>query len=274
MFDQHVARNSMDSIVPDLATSWAWSDDGKQLSFKLRQGVKWHDGKPFTAKDVACTFESRDRSPRSCDAARARPGGGNLEKVTVESDFDVTIHLKHRQPALLALLASGYTPIYPCHIPTADMRRKPVGTGPFKFVEFKMNEGIKLVRNPDYWKPGRPYLDGIEFTIIPDRSTRMLSFIAGKFDMTFVADVSVPLLKTVKKDAPNAQCVLRSHRGQHEPDRQPRQAAVRRSQDAPRHGADPRPPGLHRHPRGGSGADERRPAAAAGRRVGPDARRC
>ena len=65
-------KNSLKSIVPDLATSWAWSDDGKQLAFKLRQGVKWHDGKPFTAKDVACTFdlllERRDklrRNPRS-----------------------------------------------------------------------------------------------------------------------------------------------------------------------------------------------------------------
>ena len=58
------------------------------------------------------------------------------------------------------------------------MRRKPIGTGPFKLAEFKMNEGIKLVKNPDYWKPGRPYLDGIEYTIIADRSTRMLSFIS------------------------------------------------------------------------------------------------
>ena len=57
IFDQHVARNSLESIVPDLATSWTWSVDGKGLGFKLRQGVKWHDGKPFTAKDVACTFD-------------------------------------------------------------------------------------------------------------------------------------------------------------------------------------------------------------------------
>ncbi|MGH8639365.1 MAG: ABC transporter substrate-binding protein, partial [Burkholderiales bacterium] len=57
MFDQHVAKNSFESIVPDLATKWTWSGDGKQLVFTLRQGVKWHDGKPFTAKDVACTFE-------------------------------------------------------------------------------------------------------------------------------------------------------------------------------------------------------------------------
>ena len=121
----------------------------------------------------------------------------------------MTFHLKQPQPALLALLASGYTPIYPCHVPAADMRRKPVGTGPFKLADFKMNEGIKLVKNPDYWKPGRPYLDAIDFSIIADRSTRMLSFIAGKFDMTFPADVTVPLLKNIKRDAPQAQCTMR-----------------------------------------------------------------
>ena len=209
LFDQNVATNSMDSIVPDLASSWKWSEDGRQLAFKVRSGVKWHDGQPFTAKDVACTFdfltdpEKLRRSPRAA-------WWWNVDKVAVESDTDVTFHLKQRQPAFLALLASGYTPIYPCHVPTADMRKKPIGTGPFKFVEFKMKEGVKLTRNPDYWKKGRPYLDGIEFTIIPDRSTRMLAFIAGKFDMTFVADVSVPLLKTIKKDAPKANCILRS----------------------------------------------------------------
>jgi peptide/nickel transport system substrate-binding protein len=209
IFDQHVARNSLESIVPELATSWAWSDDGKQLSFKLRQGVKWHDGKPFTAKDVACTIElltNPEKLRRNPHAA----WWGNIEKATAESDFDITLHLKHRQPALLALLASGYAPIYPCHVPTADMRRKPIGTGPFKLVEFKTNEIIRLVKNPDYWKPGRPYLDGIEYTIIADRSTRMLSFISGKFDMTFVADVTVPLLKNIKSDAPAAQCTMRS----------------------------------------------------------------
>jgi peptide/nickel transport system substrate-binding protein len=209
MFDQHVARNSLDSVVPDLATSWTWSGDGKGLSFKLRQGVKWHDGKPFTAKDVACTFDlltDPDKLRRNPRAA----WWGNLAKVTVEGDFDVTIHLKRPQPALPALLASGYTPIYPCHVPTAEMRRKPIGTGPFKLAEFKMNESIKLVKNPDYWKPGLPYLDGIEYTIIPDRSTRMLSFISGKFDMTLPVDVTVPLLKTIRKDAPNAQCTMRS----------------------------------------------------------------
>ena len=88
------------------------------------------------------------------------------------------------------------------------MRTKPIGTGPFKFVEFKANESIKLTRNPDYWKKGLPYLDGIEFTIIPNRSTAILGFISGKFDMTFPTEVSIPLLKDVKAQAPNAVCVV------------------------------------------------------------------
>src|SRR6202022_2679658 len=57
LYDQHIAQNSMDDIRPELAESWAWSSDGKKLPFKLRQGVKWHDGKPFTSADVKCTFD-------------------------------------------------------------------------------------------------------------------------------------------------------------------------------------------------------------------------
>ncbi len=208
VFDQNAPKNSLDTIVPDLATSWETKDDGRKLVFRTRDGVKWHDGQPFSAADVACTFDlilSPDklrRNPRSA-------WYGNVEKVTADSPSEVTFHLKRPQPSLLALLASGYTPIYPCHVPAADMRRKPVGTGPFKLAEFRMNEGIKLVKNQDYWKPGRPYLDAIEFSIIPDRSTRMLSFVAGKFDMTFPSDVTVPLLKNIKRDAPQAQCTMR-----------------------------------------------------------------
>jgi peptide/nickel transport system substrate-binding protein len=81
--------------------------------------------------------------------------------------------------------ASGYTRVYPCHVSPRDMRQHPIGTGPFKFVEFKPNESIRLARNPDYWTPGRPYLDGVEYTIIPNRSTAILAFTAGKFDLPF-----------------------------------------------------------------------------------------
>ena len=80
--------------------------------------------------------------------------------------------LKRPQPAILALIASRYTPVYPCHVAPRDMRQHPIGTGPFKFIEFKTNESIRLARNPDYWKPRPPYLDGIEYTIIPTARPR------------------------------------------------------------------------------------------------------
>ena len=82
----------------------------------------------------------------------------------------------------------------------------PVGTGPFKFVEFKQNESIKLVRNEHYWRPGHPYVDAIEYTIVPNRSTALLAFVAGKFDMTFPTEVTIPLLKDLRAQAPKAIC--------------------------------------------------------------------
>ena len=207
VFDQHVAQNSLKSIVPDLAESWSWNADGTELTFKLRHGVKWHDGKPFTAADVKCTFELLQGKAQARLRVNPRKSWyGNLVEVTANGDDEAVFHLKRPQPALLALLASGYSPIYPCHVPPAQMRQHPIGTGPFKFVEFKPNESIKLVRNPDYWKPGLPYLDGIEFTIVTNRSTAILGFIAGKFDMTFTTEVTVPLMKDIATQDPTAIC--------------------------------------------------------------------
>ncbi len=209
IYKQDVAQNSLDTVVPDLATSWSWSPDGTKLTFRLREGVKWHDGKPFTARDVKCTFDMvMDKSSAKFRKNPRKTWYENVIEVTSNGDFEATFNLKRPQPALLALLASGYSPIYPCHVSPADMRTHPIGTGPFKFVEFKTNESIKLTRNPDYWKKGRPYLDGIEFTIIPNRSTAILAFIAGKFDVTFPMEVTIPLLKDVKSQAPQAICVV------------------------------------------------------------------
>jgi peptide/nickel transport system substrate-binding protein len=209
MFDQHIAQNSISDIVPDLATSWSWSADGKDLTFKLREGVQWHDGKPFTAADVKCTLALlTDRAPNKLRVNPRKSWYQNVADVTTNGDYEVVFHLNHPQPALLVLLSSGYSPIYPCHVSPQQMRTNPIGTGPFKFAEFKPNESIKLVRNPDYWKPGRPYLNGIEYTIISNRSTAILAFIAGKFDMTFPYEVSIPMLKDVKQQAPKAMCDL------------------------------------------------------------------
>jgi peptide/nickel transport system substrate-binding protein len=90
------------------------------------------------------------------------------------------------------------------------MRQHPIGTGPFKFVEFKPNESIKLTRNPDYWKPGRPYLDGIEYTIIRNASTWILALGAHQFDRNGLGFVPISLLKEIKNQAPGMSCEIAS----------------------------------------------------------------
>jgi peptide/nickel transport system substrate-binding protein len=211
IYKQDVAQNSIDTIVPELAESWAWVNDNKTLTFKLRQGVKWHDGKPFTSADVKCTFDMlMGKSQQKFRQNPRKSWYDQVNDLTTNGDFEVSFNLKRPQPSLLALLASGYTPVYPCHVSPGDMRTHPIGTGPFKFVEFKTNESIKLTRNTDYWRKGRPYLDGIEFTIIPNRSTAILAFVAGKFDMTFPTHITVPLVKDIKSQAPNATCEIAS----------------------------------------------------------------
>jgi len=157
MFDQHVPQNSLASIVSDLAVSWSSNEDGKELTFKLRPGVKWHDGKPFTAADVKCTWDLI--AGKANEKLRVNPRKSwyrNLEEVITNGDDEVTFRLQRPQTSFIALLASGWSPVYPCHVTARDMRSHPIGTGPFKFVAFKPNESVKVARNPDYWKPGRP----------------------------------------------------------------------------------------------------------------------
>src|SRR6516225_6536505 len=209
MFDQHVPQNSLQSIVPDLAKSWSWNEEGTELTLPLLEGVSWHDGKPFTARDVVCTFDML--TGVSSEKFRVNPRKSwyrDLERVTTNGDYEVTFHLRQPQPAFLTTLASGFSPIYPCHLPPRDMRQRPVGTGPFKLLEFKPNEYIKVTRNPDYWKKGRPYLDGFEYSIIKNLSTAVLAFVSGKFDMAFPYSLTVPLWKDVKSQMPEAICEM------------------------------------------------------------------
>ncbi len=157
----------------------------------------------------------------------------------------------------------------PATSPRRSMRTKPIGTGPFKFVEFKQNEFIKLVKNPDYWKKGLPYLDAIEWRIIPNRSTRILAFVAGEFDMTFSHGCHDSADQG--REGAGAQGDLRAGGPvcQPQPDRQPRsraafnnpkmRQAMALSLDRKR---------LHRHPGGGQGRHRRDHAAGAGRRSG------
>lgn len=208
-FDPSKPVNSFETIQPELAESYAWDAAGTKLTFKLHQGVKWHDGRPFTAKDVQCTWHWLNgkvegyfrKNPR-------RIWYENLKEVTVNGDHEVTFHLGRPQPSLLAMLASGFSPVYPCHVAAKDMRTAPIGTGPFKLTEFKSNEKVRMVRNPDYWVKGRPYLDGVEWSIVPNRATRVLGLVAGEFDMTSTGDITVPLMKDIAGQAPKIICEL------------------------------------------------------------------
>jgi peptide/nickel transport system substrate-binding protein len=207
VFDQRVAQNSDRSIVPDLAESWNWNSDMTELTFKLREGVTWHDGVPFTARDVVCTFDLlADRSREKLRRNPRKEWYRNVDFIDSRGLYEVTLYLSHPQPALLSMLASGYSPIYPCHVPPSQMRTRPIGTGPFKLASFREFQSVSLVRNPDYWKKGKPYLDGIEFTIASNASTAILSFAVGRFDMSTPWQITSEELKVVRQRAPAVQC--------------------------------------------------------------------
>src|SRR4029077_1681134 len=102
MFDERVPQNSLASIIPDLATGWSWNEDGTELTFPLRQGVAWHDGKPFTAKDVKCTWDLvAGKAGEKLRINPRKPWYRNLEEVVANGDFEVTFRLKRPQPAFL-----------------------------------------------------------------------------------------------------------------------------------------------------------------------------
>ncbi len=209
VFDPDSKQNRLDRIVPDLATAWSYTDDGKTLTFQLRDGVTWHDGKPFTSADVKCTWDML--TGKTDGKMRKNPRKTwwfNVREINVDGPFRVAFHLNAPQPSLLVMLAGGFSPVYPCHVPAGQMRTKPIGTGPFKFIEYKQNESIRLERNPTYWKPGKPHLDAIEYTIIPNRATAMLALQAGKMDMTLTSEVTPELVKDIKAQVPAMQCLL------------------------------------------------------------------
>ena len=112
IYDQHKPQNSAGTIVPELATAWAWDDSHTELTFTLRQGVRWHDGQNFTAADVKCTWDMvSGLTPGKIRKSPRAEWFANLVSITVASDTEVTFHLKRPQPSLLAMLASGYSPV-------------------------------------------------------------------------------------------------------------------------------------------------------------------
>ncbi|MES2784988.1 MAG: ABC transporter substrate-binding protein [Pseudomonadota bacterium] len=169
-------------IVPDLAESWQVSDDEKTYTFRLRSGVKFHDGKPMTSADVKYTFDTMRSPPAGMVSVRAQL----LDAVTSIDASNPTIvrfNLDRKSPGLLANLAGGWMVVLPKHIlEKGPMKDTIVGTGPFKLKEYKRGTSIELVRNPEYHIPGKPYLDGQKMFIIPDANTEFAYFRTGQLD--------------------------------------------------------------------------------------------
>jgi peptide/nickel transport system substrate-binding protein len=186
--------------VPVLAESWTAAPDGKTYTFKLRRGVTWHDGKPFTAADVLFTInEIMPLHPLS------RRVFARVDSTTAPDDYTVVFKLKQSYAPFLSAWDISSTPIYPKHLyEGTDYRKneynqKPVGTGPFKFAEWKKGSHIKLVRNDNYWKKGLPYLDAIYFHVLPDSATRAVQLEQGKVHFTSWGNIEGPDVARLEK---------------------------------------------------------------------------
>src|ERR1700681_329220 len=161
LFDPLKPTHSVDTVIGELAERWWWQENYRKLVFFLRKDVKWHDGKPFTSRDVKFTFDMLREAPEAQAKLRINPRKdwyANIEAVEAADPHTVVFRLKRPQPSLLLMLASGYTPIYPAHVPLAELRQRCVGTGPLRFKQYARGQVIELERNPNYFVPGRPYL--------------------------------------------------------------------------------------------------------------------
>jgi peptide/nickel transport system substrate-binding protein len=205
LFDPLKKTESVDTIIGELAEKWSWQDNYRNLVFFLRKGVKWHDGQPFTSKDVKFTFDMLREAPDAPAKLRLNPRKdwyANIEAIEAADAHTVVFRLKKPQPSLLLMLASGYTPVYAAHVPPANYRTGCVGTGPFKVKEWRKGESVEYVKNPDYFVKGRPYLDGLKYFVIVERGTRQAAIQAGKLDVSFPGETTKAAAEQLKKTVP------------------------------------------------------------------------
>ncbi|MBW7884988.1 MAG: ABC transporter substrate-binding protein, partial [Caldilineaceae bacterium] len=178
VFDGLVEVQPDYSPMPSLALSWENPDDLTWI-FKLRQGVKFHNGDELTAADVKYTFDTiLDESFASPSRSFFIP----ITAVDVIDDYTVQFTLDQPYGPFLSYLTMGIVPKSVAEADPEGFANSPVGTGPFKFVEWKRGDSITLEANDDYWN-GRPKLDGIEIKVVPDNSARVVALEAGDLDL-------------------------------------------------------------------------------------------
>jgi peptide/nickel transport system substrate-binding protein len=206
VFDQLKKVERPETIVGELADRWSWQDGYRNLVFFLRKDVRWHDGQPFTSKDVKFTFDVAREAKDAPAKLRLNPRKewwANVEAIEAPDTHTVVFRLKRPQPSLLSMLASGYSPVIPAHVPLGEHRNRCLGTGPFKLKEWRKSEYVELVKNPDYFVKGRPYLDAIRYTVITERGTRVAALRSGQMDVAYPGDTTVQMAEQLKAAVPS-----------------------------------------------------------------------
>jgi peptide/nickel transport system substrate-binding protein len=177
--------------LPELAKSWSLSEDRRTYTIELQPNVKWHDGKPFTAEDVRFSIMEFHMQL----APRARGVFQRITDVKINNDHSISFTLNAPFEPFLLMFDVTNCAIVPAHIyKGTDFRNnpanaRPVGTGPFQFVEWQRGNFIRLRRFDDYWKPGQPYLDEIIYRIIPDSQSRRLALQTGQVQLSQANDI-------------------------------------------------------------------------------------
>ncbi|MBI2906831.1 MAG: ABC transporter substrate-binding protein [Chloroflexi bacterium] len=195
-----------DKIVNRLAESWETSDEGRLYTFHLRKGVRWHDGKPFSAADVKRTIEAWQNPPRGKQWFQVSLAN-MIASAEVVDDNTVRVALKQRQNSFLGWLATAFAVIAPSHVLDQEGRLKNtvMGTGAFKFKRYDQGVVYEALKNKDFFLPGRPYLDGLTMWIIKDASTRFAAFRTQKAHVTNPFAVISPTdAGIVEKQIPDA----------------------------------------------------------------------
>ncbi len=200
-------------VIADLAERWTLSADGKTYTFSLRPGVKWHDGRPLTAKDVLFNFDRAKNPPSALIVSNAQPLKV-VDTMTAVDDQTFRVTLTRPSAYFLAGVAAPFFLMYPSHIGnvTDNWRGNPVATGPFRMTDYKANISARLTRYEGYHHKdaeGRalPYLDGIDFQFITDGTATLAAFRTGRLDCGCGSDFTTPQGDFIKKAHPEVTVV-------------------------------------------------------------------
>ncbi|MBI3743073.1 MAG: ABC transporter substrate-binding protein [Chloroflexi bacterium] len=193
-------------VLPDTAQSWDVTNGGKTYTFRLRPGIKWSDGTPYTAKDVLFNFD-RAKNPSSPLLASNLEPTKVIESMDAPDDLTFRVNLKQPSAYFLAGVAAPFFLMYPSHLGANVAQAwgdNMISTGPFLVKDFKFDISALLVRNPNYYgrdPQGRPYpyLDSINLVFIPDNTAATAAFRTGRIDCGCETDFVTPLGDEIKK---------------------------------------------------------------------------